>query len=624
MPDSRTHVTQSSAHEAEVSQSQPNTSSTQDCTILTELSEEAKLRMELIDAIRQAPDKDTRKQKIQEAADELGKHPRTITRMLDKVEREGLAALGQTIRSDKGTRRISKDWEQFIIKTYLDAYKNGLRMSRHQVWLRVKGYAELELGLKKGQYPSHWTVYEILKPYVEEKTRKVRHPGQGLRQYIKTTNGDLEIERSNQIFQADHTRLDILLVDQDGEEIGCPFLTPVIDSYSGCIMGFYLGFESPGSHEVALALRHAILPKAYGSEYGLKKEWGTFGTPEYFLTDRAKEFKSEHLKQISIQLNFNLRYRAYPQQGGLIESVFDKINKEVLCVLPGYKGSNVQKRPPQAEKNACLTLDDLEKQLVRYFVDHYNQHLYPRVKNQTRFERWQAGLVVPPKPLDERELDICLLKAVRRKVQKYGSVQFKNLVYRGDCLVEHQGELVTLRYDPRNIITLLAYRPEKEGQPAHYLGVLKARDLEQERLSLDELERMNRKIRQEGEAIDSSSILSEIMDRDSFVKQKLKGKKARRRAEQARKERTSQPSKVIELRPRSAVSQKITQQEDVVVSICQPTETEPSALEENVVVFVGEQAQAEGVESIYEQSEPEVHLARVVSQNWNQYLEDNW
>jgi putative transposase len=157
----------------------------------------------------------------------------------------------------------------------------------------------------------------------------------------------------------------ILRLDNKEEEIiGRPYLTLIMDSYSGCIAGFHLGFESAGSHEVGLALRHAILPKQYGSEYELQQAWNVFGVPEYWLADRAKEFKSNHLKQISMQVGFKRRLRAFPSAGGLIESIFDKINKEVLSHLPGYTGSNVAGRPKEAEKHASLTLDELEKLLV--------------------------------------------------------------------------------------------------------------------------------------------------------------------------------------------------------------------------------------------------------------------
>ena len=113
-----------------------------DNVTVVELSAEAKLKMELIDAIRHAPDNDTRKQKIDIAAQVLGKHPRTIKRMLAKVESEGLLVLAQTVRTDKGTlRNTTTYWQDFIIKTYKDGNRNGSRISRNQVYQKVKAHA---------------------------------------------------------------------------------------------------------------------------------------------------------------------------------------------------------------------------------------------------------------------------------------------------------------------------------------------------------------------------------------------------------------------------------------------------------------------------------------------------
>jgi putative transposase len=102
---------------------------------------------------------------------------------------------------------------------------------------------------------------------------------------------DLSLEYSNRVWQCDHTRADVLLVDRDGQILGRPWLTRVIDTYSRCIVGINLGCDAPSSQVVALALRHAILPKQYGSDYQLHCEWGTYGKPEHFYTDGGKDFR---------------------------------------------------------------------------------------------------------------------------------------------------------------------------------------------------------------------------------------------------------------------------------------------------------------------------------------------
>lgn len=181
------------------------------------------------------------------------------------------------------------------------------------------------------------------------------------------------MEYSNHVWQCDHTRVDVLLVDSDGEMLGRPWLTTVIDTYSRCIVGINLGYDAPSSQVVALALRHAMLPKRYSPEYKLNCEWGTYGKPEHFYTDGGKDFRSNHLNQISVQLGFVCHLRDRPSEGGVVERPFGTLNTELFSALPGYTGSNVQERPKEAEKEASLTLRELDRLLVRYIVDRYNQ-----------------------------------------------------------------------------------------------------------------------------------------------------------------------------------------------------------------------------------------------------------
>lgn len=227
---------------------------------------------------------------------------RTVQRLVQKWEEEGLLALTGTERADKGKHRIPQQWQDFIIKTYREGNKGSKRMSREQVALRVETRAK-ELG--EEDYPNYRTVYRVLQPLIEaqEQNIGVRNPGSQLS--VKTRTGeDIAVEYSNHLWQCDHTWVDVLVVDIEGEIIGRPWLTTVIDTYSRCIMGIRIGFDAPSSQVVALVLRHAMLPKNYGIEYGLHCQWGTYGCCEYLFTDGGKDFRSEHLKQIGVQLGF--------------------------------------------------------------------------------------------------------------------------------------------------------------------------------------------------------------------------------------------------------------------------------------------------------------------------------
>ena len=520
-------------------------------SLLEELEDREKImrRVQAVEDIKQAATRQ-RSEKIQLWADRLEVHPRTVTRLLERVEKEGLASLVRVTRTDAGEKKGSKQWKgksvdewtDFILATYKRGNKSGRRMNRSQTYNQVKAHAVLELGLAEGEYPSIGFVYGALNPLVEQKKEK-RNPGQGPHIVIKTIDKDnvredIVVERSNQVWQIDHTKLDNLLVDADENNVGCVWITSAIDSYSSCIMGYYLSFMSAGSHEVALALRHAILPKHYGSEYELQKKWEVCGLPEYIVTDRAKEFKSGHLSRVAMELGFKLRLRLHKEQGGIVESSFRRIKDEFSSLLPGYKGGTIEERPENAEKYACMIYEEYDQKLVRHFVDHVNQHLYPRIQNQTCLNRWWNGLPggEPRRIEDERKLDVCLMKDKEKTVQQYGCVTFENLIYSAgfqrdeqgyqcynkniDFLAEYTGK-VTVRYDPSNIIKLLVYTPEHDGQPSKYLGVIRSRDLSESRLSLREWKEREKQIRKEGKAIDQTSILAQQRDLNNFANEKV-------------------------------------------------------------------------------------------------------
>jgi putative transposase len=528
-----------------------NTDTAEEHEIITELSPEAKLKMDLIRSIHEAPNRRMRGQRIREAADSLEVNIRTIQRLLKKYEEKGLSAIVKTERADKGYYRIDPHWQEFILKTYKEGNRQGRIMTPAQVAIRVEAEAD-RLGLK--EYPSHMSVYRVLNPIIEKKQKKqkIRNIGwTGSTLSHKTRDGStIEVKHSNQVWQCDHTKLDIMLVDQYGELLSRPWFTKITDSYSRCIMGIHLGFDPPSSQVVSLALRHAILPKKYSPEFKLNCEWGTYGVPEHLFTDGGADFKSDHLKQIAFQLHIERHLRDRPSEGGIEERGFGTINTDFLAGFSGYLGSNVQQRPPEAEEEACLTLEELHRLIVRYIVDNYNQKIDARSGNQTRFQRWQAGLPALPRLIDERELDVCLKKQTRRTIYRGGYLTFNNIQYRGDILAAYAGDNVIFRYDPRDITTVWVYRLDKGKEV--FLAPADAMDLEGECLSLEEAKAASRKIRAEAKTISNHSILEEVRDRDTFIK----GKKKKKSVQQRKKEE----QKLVHPSP-----DKITQQEEPAV-----------------------------------------------------------
>lgn len=131
----------------------------------------------------------------------------------------------------------------------------------------------------------------------------------------------------------------------------------------------------------------------------------------------------------------------------------------------------------------------------------------------------------------ERELDVCLMKKTRRSIYKGGYLSFENIMYRGDYLAAYAGESIVLRYDPRDITTVWVYRIDKGKE--ELLSAAHALNWETEQLSLEEAKAASQKVRSVGKTLSNKSILAEIHDRDTFIKQKKKTQKERKKEEQA-------------------------------------------------------------------------------------------
>jgi|GEM_PF-416138 len=485
-------------------------------------------RLEVIQALLRSQGSDVYSQMQHQAAERLGISVRGVQRLVKAWREEGMAGLSPRRRRDCGEARISEEWQRFIVKTYREGNRGSRRLSPAQVAVRVKVRAQ-ELGA--AEYPSHMTVYRLLKPLIEPAQPPKRAIGwKGSRLTLKTREGlEIGVEWSNQVWQVDHTKVDLLVVDQVGEILGRPWLTIVVDTYSRCIMGIHLGFDAPSAAVVCLALRHAILPKQYSSAYELKQSWGTYGLPQYVYTDGGKDFRSQHLEQVATELGIVLCLRRQPADGGIVERPFGSLNTQFFSSLPGYVSSDVQTRSPKAESEACLTLLQLEQLLVRYLVDHYNQGLDARMGDQSRIGRWDAGRVAQLRLLSERELDICLMGRDRRRVYRSGYLQFANLTYQGEHLAAYAGESVIIRYNPGDITTIYIYQPQESKEV--FLTRAHAQGWETETLSYREAKAISQRRRNAGKAIDNRSMLEEIRVRDNTIAKLQRQKKKKQNAD---------------------------------------------------------------------------------------------
>jgi putative transposase len=88
-----------------------------------------------------------------------------------------------------------------------------------------------------------------------------------------------EAGRPNEMWQADHTELDMLVVDPPGPPAR-PWLTVILDDHSRAVPGYAVNLAAPSALQTALALRQAIWRKA-------DPAWHVCGIPQTLYSDYA-------------------------------------------------------------------------------------------------------------------------------------------------------------------------------------------------------------------------------------------------------------------------------------------------------------------------------------------------
>jgi putative transposase len=353
---------------------------------------------------------------------------RTAQRWVDLYRRDGLEALAQKQRVDRGSKRAMS---QKMVETI-----EGLALERPRVPISAI-YRELqEFAAKTGErLPSYPAVYRVVKA-IPISLMTLAHSG--TRMYCERF--DLvhrrEAARPNAIWQADHAQLRIQLLRENGTT-GKPWLTIVIDDYSRAIAGYYLGFEPPSVLRTSLALRQAIWRKT-------DARWPICGIPDVLYTDNGSDFTSRHMEYVAADLKMQLVFSTpgQPRGRGRIERFFRTVNEMLLCTLDGYAG--------KSRRKPSLTLDAFDALFKAFLLHTY--HCRPNKADElSPVQRWEKGGFLP-RMLDSLErLDLLLVhEAKERKVRPDG-IHFHRLRYLSPVLAAYVGESITVRYDPRDV-----------------------------------------------------------------------------------------------------------------------------------------------------------------------------
>ena len=251
-------------------------------------------------------------------------------------------------------------------------------------------------------------------------------------------------EGPNALWQADHTWLDVLVLDANGEAVR-PWLTIIMDDYSRAVAGYTLFLEAPTTLQTALALRQAMWRKQQAA-------WPVCGIPDVLYVDHGSDFTSIHLEQVAVDLHFQLVFSTVgrPQGRGKVERLFGTLNTECLAALPGYLRQGHPTTPPR------LSLSELDTIIGDYFLGIYN-HRPHHETGLAPIKAWLGQGWLPRMPNSLEELDLLLVMVATSRMVRRDGVHFQGLRYMDSTLAAYVGESVTIRYDPRDLAEIRVF-----------------------------------------------------------------------------------------------------------------------------------------------------------------------
>ena len=360
----------------------------------------------------------------------------SLKRWVKSYHQNGIRGLERKSRSDKGNRHTTtNELEQLI---------EALVLTKPPISLAAIHRRIEKVAKNKGIIAPSYRVVRDIASKIEPSLIVLAQEGSKVYNQEYELIYRREATCQNEIWQADHTPLDIVLLNEEGKAQK-PWLTTIIDDYSRAICGYFLSFDAPCSINTALALRQAIWRKS-------NPKWQVCGIPNIFYSDNGSDFKSKHIQQVAADLKIQLKNSipGKPRGRGRIERFFLTVNQLLLMNLSGYCP------PKTAYPEAIITLEEFIPLFEHFLIEDYHPKIHSGI-NQAPIERWIGNEFSPQLPTSLEQLDLLLLTVVKpRKVRRDG-IHFQNLIYIEPTLAAYVGESVIIRYDPRDLAEIRVY-----------------------------------------------------------------------------------------------------------------------------------------------------------------------
>lgn len=253
------------------------------------------------------------------------------------------------------------------------------------------------------------------------------------------------------IVQMDHTLLPVMIVDDVYRRpIKRAWITLAIDVFSRVCLGMYLTLDPPSAMSAGMCVTHCMLPKNdwLSARHTQGGKWPFFGTMDSLHCDNAREFRGHMLLVACNEYDIDLILRPVktPRYGAHIERLMGTVSESLKSLKGATFSGPGEKGEYDAEGNACMTIDELEKWLILMFTNYHCNLVHTGI-GTTPEQRWREGLMgtktlprrgLQPPPADIEKLRLDFLPFYERVINPYG-VEIDGITYFDDIFRPYIG-----------------------------------------------------------------------------------------------------------------------------------------------------------------------------------------
>lgn len=352
--------------------------------------------------------------------------------------------------SRKGARlkKFSHDVEHIISIAIRDDYLTPARPTVQQIHANVIGRAlEYDINAVNLTLPSARTIYRRIKeldPYIH--TLK-RHGKRYADLRFRAAGTSIESSRLMEMVMMDGHKIDLIVVDEEGEVIGRPNLICLFDVCTRAIVGWHISLM-PFCATTALAAIKDMCSR--------DPTQGPGGIAESIIPDNGPDLASHALRNLCSKIGMHIQpAKSYcPDDKAFLERFFRTLNMQLIHMLPGSTFSSpTQRGDYDSSANASITLDKLQSLFKQWIEENYHKAIHSVTKRAPLLAWREMQAQMPILFFPKEDIDVIARVCHVRKISN-GRVTVETLSYKSDALatleMRHQRD-VNVMVDEMNM-----------------------------------------------------------------------------------------------------------------------------------------------------------------------------